>query len=304
MAAKNLPARAQSRAVATVSDADWNAEAKAAAAKHKAAVADLGLAAFLSFRGGVISYQQAPVPGNRLPAVILDFRRVNAYYGNKDFDPDNPSSPVCFAIGEDPQTMAPPDDVVKKQSEDGCAFCPQNKFGSAKTGRGKACKNGIRFALIHADSLKSPEAMESANIVLANVPPTSLPSFANYVKGLDTNLGRQPFQVTTEIGITPDPKTQFKVTFELIDEIKDKRVRGPLLAKLREAVEPLEAGFSAPSNDDDDEATAKRGVKRSAKPQHGAKKSADSSPGAFTRGAAKKTKPAPAPATKSGRAKF
>lgn len=291
--AKNLPATTKSRAVATISDSDWNARAKAAAAKAKAAVADIGGAQFLSFRGGVISYQQAPVPGNKLPAVILDFRRVNAYYPGA-FDPENPQPPICYAIGEEPHEMVPADDSAKKQATS-CDACPMNKFGSAEKGRGKACKNGIRIALVHADHLSTPQSMADANVVLANIPPTSLPSFANYVNALDA-MGKQPFQVSTQIGAAPDPKSQFKITFELLGDIKNKAVRAPLIAKIDEAGPLLEQGFAAPS--DDDGAEPARSRKRAAP---------EPSPGAFTRGAAKAAaKPAAAKPTgdKRGRAKF
>lgn len=288
MAKKDLPARASSRAVATVSDADWNAAARAAAVDYKQAEANVGVGQFMSTRGGILAFQGTPVPGNRMRAIILDSVHVNSYYAG-EFDPDSPSSPVCFAIGRTDTGLTPHESATDKQADE-CSGCPQNKFGSAEKGRGKACKNGRRLILIHADALSQPETIKETAMAMLNIPPTSLPSWAGYVKSLEATTGLAPFAVVTEIAVVPDAKSQFKVTFTLINKIENKRARGPIMEKRKEAMDVVGTPF-APNEDGGDAKKAKKQKPTAKKPAPVASKP-------------KPSKPAPVAEKKSGKAKF
>jgi hypothetical protein len=136
--------------------------------------------------------------------------------------------------------MAPHETAPKPQHAD-CSTCPKNKFGSAEQGRGKACKNGRRLGLIHVDDLKKDP--KDAQVAFLNVPPTSLPSWATYVRSLESQLSRPPYAVITEVATVPDTKTVFKVTFTLVEVIKDKKLLGLVFAKAKEVGEAIAFPF-------------------------------------------------------------
>src|SRR5690606_31878069 len=62
--------------------------------------ANTGGGQFFSTRGGVLSLNGAPIPNNEMAVIILDGILVNTYYQG-GFDPDSPSSPICYAFGRD-----------------------------------------------------------------------------------------------------------------------------------------------------------------------------------------------------------
>lgn len=197
----------------------WDEKFAALAKKSTAIVASIASGGnFIKLQGGQMSYQGAAVPGNSLEAVVIDHVLLNAFYEGK-FDPDNPTSPVCFAFGEDADEMAPHADSPKKQDDDeGCAPCPQNEWASADTGKGKACKNMVRLCLISANDLEDVAKAEEAYL---HVPVMSVAEWAGHVKLADETHHRPPLGVITRIYVVPDKKSQFKVKFELLSIIED-----------------------------------------------------------------------------------
>ena len=206
----------------------WEKEmaAEAEAAAHSEQTVGGG---FVSTRNGRLSWGGAVVPGNAIRVVILDYCRENTYYQGR-YDPDAPQSPVCYALAREEGDMAPHENAAVPQSE-ACAGCPQNEFGSADTGRGKACKNTRRLALVAEDSVEDP----SAEVVFLKVPVTSVKAWSGYVQAIADAKRRPPHGVVTEISLVPDAKTQFQMVFKLVDSITDASV-GMNIRSLREAL--------------------------------------------------------------------
>lgn len=132
-------------------------------------------------------------------AVILDFVSANYFYPGV-YDPEDITPPDCFAIGTEVATMAPHADVPadKKQAET-CAVCPNNQFGSALRGKGKACSNCYVLALLPAN------ATEDSPIMTLRVSPTGLRAFDTYVGSIQRSFGTPPVGVITSIGFDPVP---------------------------------------------------------------------------------------------------
>lgn len=211
--------------------ANWEQRMAAKVAKTRQQVASIAIGQFMSIRGGVLKFQDQPMPGNKMQCVILDAKLENSYYGGEDFDPKNPIPPVCYAFGDDDKEMSPHAESEKKQSET-CATCKWAKFGTASKGKGKgkACKNGVRFGLIHADSLKS--GIDDATVAILKIPPTSLKGYRAFVDSLEgLGGGGALFSVVTEISVVPDPVTQFKVICTPVKAITDKKTLGALFLR-------------------------------------------------------------------------
>lgn len=216
----------------------WDQQLLADANLARAQEESVMLGSFLSLRGGVLSFNGNPFPGNKVNAIVLDSVLENVFYGAK-FDPDSPASPKCYAFGRDNDGMAPHEKAPDKQHAT-CKGCPQNEWESGDRGRGKACKNSRRLAVILADeALKSAATLKDAQLAFLRVPVTSVKAWAGYVTQL-ANVAKKPtYAVVTELALTPDPKTQFKLSFKLAANITNGALYDELIAKRKAAMEGI-----------------------------------------------------------------
>lgn len=171
--------------------------------------------------------------GETLEVVIVDFVSANLYYDGP-FDRDNPQPPGCFAIGPEPSTLTPSTNSPNQQSS-ACATCPNNQFGSAPNGKGKACKNTRLIAVIPASALDDENG--EAPLWIMSVPPTSLKAFDTYVHSLANRLRTVPVGVITQI--TLDPGNTFaSPRFTVVRPLDPKEV-GTFISRREEAQKRL-----------------------------------------------------------------
>ena len=159
----------------------------------------------ISVKGKVFALPTGQSSQGPLNAVILDWRNFNKYY-TAAYNPQKPEPPQCFAIHSVISEMKPGAEVTKPGHAD-CAGCTFNKFASAATGRGKACRNTVRLAVVPSDFTTDTEPM------LINISPTGLTGWASYINGL-TVVEKHPVQVVTEISFDANqayPKLVFKM---------------------------------------------------------------------------------------------
>lgn len=216
---------------------------------------------FLSLKSGRLGYKGSEIPGNKLSAVVLD-QILEHYYYEGEYDPNTPSSPVCFAYGEiaddgTMEEMRPHPKSVKPQCES-CDKCPLNQFGSAERGKGKACKNVRRLALISETDLGD---VTGAEVALLKVPVMSVKGWSGYVKQVADVLKRPPFAVVTTVSVVPDPKSQFRVQFELKAPIQDGQTIGAIIAKRESAHQELVVPYT-PSPEAEAPATKPAGKRK------------------------------------------
>lgn len=196
-----------------------------------------------SLKAGVLSLGEDQLPGNEMAVIILDGIHVNKYYA-EGYDPDSRSPVTCYSFGRDPLTMVPHPEVVERgqQQADACSECPMNRFGSAEKGRGKACGNRARVLCIPAGSFKRGEFTpinelehyQTTQAAFLDLPVMSSGEYAKYVKQLAGGLHRPPFAVVTHVKVVPDAKSQFRVTFEAIEEVGPALIEA-LIARHEEA---------------------------------------------------------------------
>lgn len=176
---------------------------------------------FISLRGGHMQYQNIAIPGNKMRAVIICSVNENQFYEGR-YDPDNPSAPVCYAFAspDNLDDMGPnPEHEMKSQQADKCAGCPNFEWGSADVGRGKACKEVRRLAIMTEKEL---EDVPSAVLAFMKVSVTNLKYWAGYVRQLEDVHHKPTFAFITEISIqTDEPGTQpgWHLEFELVQEV-------------------------------------------------------------------------------------
>ena len=165
---------------------DWEAELAAQAKIAAAAQRATGGGKFFSMKAGQLSFDGVPLPGNQMAVIIIANTIENSYY-DTPYDPDTPASPKCFAFATSEDELTPHEavdnDPYFERQHDSCTGCPQNAWGSARTGKGKACSN---------------------------------------VRGLAAELGRPPHGVFSNVVIEPDPKSQFRVVFEVLGNVPNE----------------------------------------------------------------------------------
>jgi hypothetical protein len=240
MAAKKSTAVAVKKGTSVVT---WEEKLKRYAEDAVAQEESVQTGNFISFKAGVIAYQGNPVSNNKLQAVILDSVLENCFY-DTDYDEDDPQPPVCYAFARDDKDMKPHENSSKPQAES-CAVCPHNKFGSAPNGKGKACANRRRIGMLPGQPLNK-EVLEKSNFALAKLPVMSVGNWAGYVRALKGLQNRPSMAVLTEISTVPDTKSQFRVVFNHLLNLKDELL-DVVDKRMPEVREALIAPYPEPS---------------------------------------------------------
>jgi len=254
---------------------DWQKEmaeqAKIAAAAQRASG---GGGKFFSMRAGQLSYDGVAMPGNMMAVIILADTMENSYY-DTPFDPDTPTSPKCFAFAKNEEDLEPSsavdNDPYFERQHDTCNGCPQNAWGSARTGKGKACSNVMRLAMIPAGEYKKgpgrtaalelemydePEHFEKADVAYMKLPVMSVKNYGNFVRGTAAELFRPPHGVFTNVVVEPDPKSQFRVVFEVIGAVPDD-LMAIVMARHKTVEEGIGFPYTPPMARDEPAAPAK-----------------------------------------------
>ena len=161
---------------------------------------------------------------------VVDFVNENNYF-DTPYNPDDPSSPVCWSVSKNKTIdMTPSESAVKIQHND-CASCWANEFGSATTGRGKACRNSRRLAIIAVSDLNN---LDSAEVAYTKVPPTSIKSFDKVGNDVRKIFKRPMYGVVTEIKFDSDSDFE-KLLFKVVKPISDAAtITG--IKKIKEAI--------------------------------------------------------------------
>jgi hypothetical protein len=146
----------------------------------------------ISTAGKMFTLADGRVDHGPLRVIVLDWVATNSYFEG-DYDPNNRVPPTCFAVGpHNNDALTPVTDSPEMQNED-CATCPHNQFGSR--GKGKACKNQFKLAVIPSD-LEEPDTDKVWTI---NVSPTGIKQFTSFVR----NIGKL-FQAAHPIRVAVD----------------------------------------------------------------------------------------------------
>jgi hypothetical protein len=222
----------------TTAVVNWQDEMEREAQIAQKTQAGIGGGQFFSLQSSILSLNGTEIPNNEMAVVVVDNILENVYYEGA-YDPDNPSPPLCFAFGREAAGMAPHATVFEhgtaqnakcgKERQPGC--CPHNEFGTADRGKGKACRNTQRLAVIFAGELdgrgkftaeEDAEHFASTAVSYLKLPVTSTQGWANYVNQVAGVQKRPPHAVFTKIKVVLDKKTQHRVLFEYLGTAPDE----------------------------------------------------------------------------------
>jgi hypothetical protein len=239
---------------------------------------------FLSTKGGILTFQNDPLPGNQMAVVILEVVRERTFYNQKyDGTSEHNNPPVCYAFSrmdESEDEMGPHPTMQADLSyfqpqNDICQTCPNNAWGSADTGRGKACGERRRVAVLPAgmysqkrgsrdfelEIITDPDHYRTADIAYLKLPVMSVKNWARYVTTIATANRRPPQGVITRVYLEPDPKSQFQAKFELL-EMLPPELYPVIMARAEEAAGNIIFGYQPPSAEAEEAPARTRGVRR------------------------------------------
>lgn len=177
---------------------------------------------WISAAGGSFSFLDAPV-GETMEVIVLGATRENLKYDG-DYNPSEPSAPVCWAI--DKGDGLAPSDKVADAIHPTCEGCVNDEWGSGK-GRGKACRNYVRLALVSADN----PGRDGSRLRL---PPTAVGAWAKYARKIEVGLKRPLFSCVTRLSIVRRP-AGFSIVPELAGFVNDEASLETLAARLDES---------------------------------------------------------------------
>lgn len=209
---------------------------------------------WISTKGGNFSIGEEDL-GSVLQVCVLDFAFDNAYYEGA-YDPSTPATPDCFAIAKNVDDMTPHEDASDPQ-EQNCEACWANQWESAETGRGKACKNSRRLALITADG----GLEEDSDIAFLRLPPASLKAWGSYVNKLVKTAGLPPAAVVTELEIISNKDGGYTIEPSMVTEITTPENQEIVLKAIDSLGDELLAGYPKHDDAEDEKPRKKKATK-------------------------------------------
>lgn len=238
---------------------------------------------FLSTKGGILSFDGEPLPGNQMIVIILDNVTERTFYAGKyDATAEHNNPPICYAFGRanDEEELAPHVSMQNDLSyfepqNEICRTCPNNEWGSADTGKGKACAERRRIAVLPAgftqqkrgsrdftiELIDDLDHYKTADIAYLKLNVMSVKDWGRYVTTLASTLRRPPLGVITRVYLEPDPKSTFRVKFEMIEPLPDELI-DTIMERHEEAKASIVFGYNPPSGEAAAPAPAGRGVRR------------------------------------------
>lgn len=205
----------------------------------------------ITIQHGTLMYREQPIPNNELDVIVVASATERCYY-DKPYDPDVIIGPACFAQSTDPKELHPHENVPEPQAES-CSVCPMAEFGSAKVGKGPACKTYRKLALLPANV--EAEDVPKAEIAYLKVSPTSVKNWSKYAQQLVASAGIPPWAAVTKIKVVPDKKTMWQVLFSGVKNLEDEELLSAIHARTDDAQEKIMRPYTY--EDDEDTGDAK-----------------------------------------------
>ena len=236
----------------------YDEELAAAAAAQMKQARRVSMSSSINTAGGLLQYNGAPIQDNTLDMVVLTAIAANVYYEGV-FDASNPDPPTCYAFNFDEDELCPTDEVEERQDQisqpptEGCAKCWANQWNSADTGRGKACKNSVKLALVPSDAVETGAALDESEVITLNVPVTSVKGWVNHQRDVSQRYALPTWGVHTNVSVTPNPKGGFMLMFgtsEAGKVVLDAEIMAAMKRKIAVGEEAVQQAYQSRSDDD------------------------------------------------------
>lgn len=205
----------------------------------------------ITIQHGTMMYHDQPIPNNEIEGIVIASTTERCYY-DSDYNPDKIESPACFAQSIESRGLTPHENVPEPQAE-ACDACPMAEFGSAKRGKGPACKTYRKIMLL--PGAVAAEEVAKSELAYLKVSPTSVKNWSKYAQALVASAGIPPWAAVTQVKVVPDKKTIHQVTFNGVGPIEDDELLSAIHARIEEA----ESKLLQPYTYEDEEEEAESG---------------------------------------------
>lgn len=194
--------------------------------QQQGSIVGSGTGNFISTKGNVLTYR-----GNTLEtplAVVVLAWAQDLVYFDSPYREDDPKPPACAALQRVALAdLTPLGDVPSQQSDD-CASCWANEWGSdPQGGRGKACSNRYRVAVL-------PASDPTHDLALVRVSPSGYAGFETFINRVEAKS--QEGVPAWVVGMSLRGGTDYPVV-EFHEEalIDDDEMLGAVLQRIEEA---------------------------------------------------------------------
>ena len=162
----------------------------------------------ISFKGGQLIVDGTPIAGGEAEVYVLAQQAERAYYEG-EYDSSKPQVPACYSF--DLETPHPDSSSPQNPT---CLGCAQNEWGSASRGKGKACRESARVAVVPATA-----PLETAPMYQCSFPITSMGSVKEFM-GRCAQSGKLSGEFKTRLKVVPDPKSFFKASLTPLQTVE------------------------------------------------------------------------------------
>lgn len=177
-------------------------KARAIRQREEIAKAPAATGNMISFRGGSMVLNDIPL-GNRLPVILVAAQFERSYYPGA-FTPGEAVVPSCYSR----DNIVPHEDAAFPQ-HDTCKDCQWNQFETAREGTGKACKEGLKLAVVHAEQAADPKS--NPVIAQCRLSVLNAKTIRQDLQGIMANPNiEHSVQAILTLTCVPDAKSQYK----------------------------------------------------------------------------------------------
>jgi hypothetical protein len=216
----------------------------------------------ISLKHGRMTLNDTALPGDEVQCIILASALERTWY-DRPYDPEDTGPPECFSLGDKMAGLVPHENVATPPSN-ACKACPMAEFGTARQGKGPACKTKLRLCLMPVSSVPTVAQIsdENAEMAILKVSPTSVVNFnglggagkpVGYEVGL-ANQGVTPWAVISKVMVRPHNKKMHEVSFSLIKPLGDDDLLAAAYNKSALAEEAVLSPYTYEAHDEAHEA--------------------------------------------------
>lgn len=217
----------------------------------------------IRINNGIMSVGGQPIAGNMFAGIVVDVAHINTFYGSS-YNPNVIMPPICYAVARQETELVPHPDMAKaphyfRPQAAQCLGCPQNEFGTARQGQGKACQNRRRLLVLVAGTyapgqygpvlqpINDLQHYASSPLYTLSLPPTSTAGWGAFVRDVAGKYRLPPFGVIARIYLYPHPKHQREaIGFEPLGPVPTEW-QPTILQRWQEATQEVLEGFDPPA---------------------------------------------------------
>lgn len=239
---------------------DWKAALKAEIKKEIVRTADFDGLPQISLRHGRMVLNDEPIPNDEIMCIILGHTYERTWY-DREFNPDDVAPPECFALGPNKYELIPHENVPNPPNAS-CDGCPWAEFGTARQGKGPACKTRVRLVVM-AVSQDITGSLTEPKLAILKVSPTSVANFdavgsrtkpQGHLKNL-ADAECAEWSAVTKISMSMHPKGGYGVVnFALEKPLTEDAILAKVYPMTLEVKDDLSRAWSY--EDEDEKATA------------------------------------------------